>query len=216
MPRRLRRRHRAAAFAVFLGLTALAAVIVAAIAPPKLQARCSGTKPCGVPPTLAQPLHSEKVWRSSALGFALEYSPQNWTVGQQGPAGIELESRVVPLDLTIQGAPQATNPAALLATELGKLKSNILGLTQDPSTADQILGPEVGYHYGAGGAYTGAIDSPQGVSDQVFVTVLAATSNSLGVVVTTLSTETSTSNRRKDYSIADEVLNTVTWPGSGT
>jgi len=42
--------------------------------------------------------------------------------------------------------------AVVVAAKLGSLKSNILGLTQDPSTADQILGPEVGYRYGAGGA----------------------------------------------------------------
>lgn len=126
-----------------------------------------------------------------------------------------MKSKLAPIDLVIQGAAHATDPATLVASEVGSLKSNVLGLAQDPTRADQILGPEVGYRYGAGGAYTGAIDSPQGVTDQVFVTVQAATSNSLGVVVTTLSTETTGSVRRQMYGLADEVLNTVSWPGQG-
>ena len=70
--------------------------------------------------------------------------------------------------------------------------------------------------YGAGGAYTGGIDSPQGVTDQVFVTVQAATSGSLGIVATTLTDGSSAKFRREEYGLADEVLNTIVWPGQGT
>jgi hypothetical protein len=205
-------RGRVQAFAVFVAALVVATGVIGAIAPRKLQARCSATSPCGAPPSLAAPLRSESVWRSSEFGFALEYSPQQWKIGQQGAAGVELRSLVAPVDLVVEGG-NAAPGAQLVAARLSQLRSNVLGLTRDTSSADTILGPEVGYHYGVGGAYVGAVDSPQGVTDQVLATIQAAVSGPLGIVVTTLTNETRAGVRRQVYGLVDAVVNTITWPG---
>jgi hypothetical protein len=51
------------------------------------------------------------------------------------------------------------------------------------------------------------------VQDQVLVTVQAAASGNIGIVTTTLTTETSPSVRRQAYGLVDGITNTVTWPG---
>ncbi len=213
-PRRARllTRGRVRAFVAFVAALVVATALIGAIAPPRLQARCSPTKPCGAPPLLAAPLRSEAVWRSSAFGFALEYSPAEWRIAQQGPAGVELKSTVAPVDLVVQGA-NAAAPPQLVADKVSSLRSNILGLTADSSAADTILGPEVGYRYGAGGAYVGAVDTPEGVTDQVLATVQAASVGRVGIVATTLTDETHAGVRRAVYGLADGVVNTITWPG---
>lgn len=209
---RLLSRGRVRAFAGFVAALLIATAVIGAIAPHRLQARCPATKPCGAPPLLAAPLHSEAVWRSSEFGFTLEYPPQEWRIGQQGPGGVELKSTVAPVDLVVQGA-NAAAPPQLVAAKVSSLRSNILGLTADPSTADTILGPEVGYRYGAGGAYVGAVDTPEGVTDQVLATVQAAVVGRVGIVATTLTDETRAGLRRQVYGIVDEVVNTISWPG---
>ncbi len=209
---RLVTRSRVLAFAAFIGILVLAAGVIGALAPARPQARCGREGQCGAPPQLAAPLRTETLWRSPALGFALEYSPQEWTIGRQGAVGLELRSRVAPVDLLIKAVP-AQAPAQLLSAEVADLKGAVLGLSRDPAAADRILGPAVGYRGGAGAAYVGAIDSPQGVQDQALLTVLAASSGNLGIVATTLTTETRAGLRRQIYGLADSVINTVTWPG---
>ncbi len=209
---RLVTRSRALGFAAFLGVLIVATVVIAAVAPAGPTARCSAHQQCGAPPQLAAPLRNERVWRSSGYGFALEYSPSQWHISNQGAAGVELTSDVAPVDLLIKG----TSPGAagdLVQSQLSDLRGNVLGLAHDPSSEDTILGPAVGYRYGAGGAYVGAIDTPQGVQDQALVTVTAASTNQLGIVITTLTTETRASLRHEIYGLADSVINSVTWPG---
>jgi hypothetical protein len=211
-PTRLATRSRVLGFAAFIVALALAAVVIRTIAPAKAQPRCAGATQCGQPPQLAAPLRNETVWRSTAFGFQLEYSPAQWRVSREGSAGLELTSRVAPVDLVIRGTAPGS-PPALVGAQVSDLRGNVLGLTSDPVAANRILGPAVGYRYGAGGAYTGAIDSPQGVQDQALLTVTAASTSQLGIVVTTLTTETRASLRRQIYGLADSVINSVTWPG---
>jgi ribosomal protein L32 len=209
---RLLTRSRAVGFAAFLGILAVAAIVIGAVAPAGPKARCTPHQQCGAPPQLARPLLNERLWRSTAYGFTLEYAPSQWHISDQGATGVELTSDVAPVDLLIRGtAPDAPN--ALVHGALSDLRGNVLGLAGDPSPANAILGPAVGYRYGAGGAYVGAIDSPQGVQDQALVTVTAAASPRVGIVVTTLTTETRASLRRQIYGLADSVINSITWPG---
>jgi hypothetical protein len=89
----------------------------------------------------------------------------------------------------------------------------VLGLASDPVAADRIFGPAVGYQLGAGSAYVGAIDSPQGVQNQVFLNVLASRLGNVGIVATTVTDVSKPSTRHQVYGLADSVLNSVTWPG---
>jgi PrsW family intramembrane metalloprotease len=213
-PTRLVTATRVLGFTAFIAALAAALVAIRLLEPAKAQPRCAGTTQCGQPPQLPAPLQNETVWRSTAFGFQLEYPAAQWRVRREGSAGVELTSLVAPVDLLIRGTgPQA--PSALVNAEVSDLRGNVLGLASDPATSNRILGPAVGYRYGAGGAYVGAIDSPQGVQDQALLTVTAASNNQLGIVVTTFTTETRASLRRQIYGLADSVINSVTWPGQG-
>jgi hypothetical protein len=209
---RLVTRSRVLAFAAFIVILGISAGVISAVAPAQQRARCQGPGQCGIPPQLPAPLRTQAVWRSSRFGFALEYAPAEWRIQNQGPAGVELVSRVAPVDLVVEGG-NSSSPRALLEAKVSDLRSRLLGFARDPAAADTILGSAVGYRNGAGGAYVGAIDTPQGVSDQVLVSVLSASSNNVGVVATTVTDETSPSLRRQVYLLADDVLNSVTWPG---
>jgi ribosomal protein L32/RsiW-degrading membrane proteinase PrsW (M82 family) len=211
-PARLLTRGRALGFATFLGIIAASAVVIALVAPARPQARCLRSSQCGVPPQLPAPLRNQQVWRSTRFGFALEYAPSEWKVRDQGPAGIDLASTVAPVELLVEGG-QSADARALLRAKVANLRSNLLGFARDPDAADVILGSAIGYRAGAGGAYIGTIDSPQGVQDQVLLSVLASSANGVGVVATTVTDERSSSLRRQVYGLADNVLNSVTWPG---
>ncbi len=209
---RLVTRTRVLAFAAFLVILGVSAGVISAVAPAQQRARCQGPGQCGIPPQLPAPLRTQAVWRSSRFGFALEYAPAAWRIQNQGPAGVELVSRIAPVDLEVEGG-NSSSPHALLEAKVSDLRSRLLGFARDPAVADTILGSAVGYRNGAGGAYVGTIDTPQGVSDPVLVSVLSASSNNVGVVATTVTDETSPSLRRQVYLLADDVLNSVTWPG---
>jgi hypothetical protein len=211
-PTRLVTRSRTLGFAAFVAALAIALVVIRVIAPANAQPRCAGATQCGQPPQLAAPLRNETVWRSSAYGYQLEYSPTQWRISREGSAGVELTSRVAPVALLIRGVSPAA-PESLVQAAAADLRGNVLGLASDPAAADRILGPAVGYRYGSGASYVGAIDSPQGVQDQALLTVTAASSSQLGIVVTTLTTETRASLRKQIYGLADSVINSVTWPG---
>jgi hypothetical protein len=211
-PTRLGIRGRVLGFAAFIAALAIALVLIRTMTPAKAEPRCGGSTQCGQPPQLPAPLRNETVWRSTAFGFQLEFAPAQWRVSREGSAGVELASRVAPVDLVIRGAGPAP-PRALVGAEVSDLRGNVLGLASDPAAVNRILGPAIGYRYGAGSAYVGAIDSPQGVQDQALLTVSAASTNRLGIVVTTLTTETRAALRRQIYGLADSVINSVTWPG---
>jgi ribosomal protein L32 len=209
---RLVTRSRALAFASFLAIVGIAAVVIAAIAPGRPQARCLRSGQCGIPPQLPAPLRTQTVWRSSEFGFTLEYSADEWKIRDQGPGGVDLASRVAPVELIVEGG-SSGSARALLRAKVSDLRSRLLGFTRDPAAADAVLGSAIGYRSGVGAAYVGSVDSPQGVQDQVLVSVLATSSGGVGVVATTVTNETSPSLRRQVYGLADNVLNTVTWRG---
>jgi ribosomal protein L32 len=211
-PTRLVTGSRVLAFVVFLGLVGISAGVIGAVAPASPQARCQGVGQCGSPPALPAPLRNLTVWKSATYGFTLEYSPAQWKVQHQGSAGIDLASRVAPVELVVEGG-RFADARDLLHAKVSQLRSNLLGFSRDPAVEDTILGSAIGYRSGAGQAYVGAVDTPQGVNDQLLLSVLAASSNGVGVVATTVTDETSSSLRRQVYLLADNVLNTVTWPG---
>jgi hypothetical protein len=212
-PTRLVTTHRVLAFAGFLGAIVVAAGIVGVIAPAREAARCVPSKPCGAPPTQAPSLTSQLVWRSPGLGYQIEYSGDQWAVNGQDANDVDLASKVAPVDLVIQGASTDQTPAQLVAARVDQLRGRVLGLTGDPVPADTILGPAVGYQIGAGNAYVGAIDSPQGIQNQVFLNVMASRVGGVGIVATTVTDVAKASTRHQVYGLADSVINSVTWPG---
>lgn len=201
-----------AAFAVAVGAVAVA---VAVAAPPAAKPPCPpGPTQCGTPPSLPLPILGETRWRSSALGLSLAYPANQWSLETQDDSGIRLASTNGPLQLEIDGERSGSSAQQLVDGRLSELRDRVLGLTEDTSAASVILDPSIGYRPGAGAGYVGAVDTPQGVKEQVFVTVLAATDGRVGVVATTVTDETDPNQRLQLYQLADVVTNNVKWEGS--
>jgi hypothetical protein len=106
-------RTRAAGFAAFLAMLIVGAVVILAVAPAGPQAPSPDTTHCGAPPELMSALENEKVWRSPAFGYQLEYPSRQWSIAGQGPAGVELRSLVAPVDVSTEGGQR--NPGAAVA-----------------------------------------------------------------------------------------------------
>jgi hypothetical protein len=212
-PTRLVTAHRVFGFAGFLAAIVIAAGVIGAIAPRKQTARCVPGNPCGAPPTQAPSLSNQVLWRSPGLGYQLEYAGDRWALNGQDANSVDLGSRVASVDVVIQGTSTNETPAQLVAARVDELRGRVLGMTSDPAAADTILGPAIGYQEGAGNAYVGAIDSPQGVQNQVFLNVVASRVGGVGIVTTTVTDVSDAATRHKVYGLADSVINSVIWPG---
>lgn len=212
-PRMARRRMVLILTGAFAGVVVLAIVLAVILAPGDPEAPCPRGKPCGAPPR-AEPLVNRTVWRSSELGFSLEYSGEHWKVSQQGPRGVAFRSAQGDMALTIEGVPAAdAAPRALFDRRLDQVRERTLGLDEDTEPAHRILAPVVGLHPGVGGAYRAAVDTPQGTTAPLGIAMMAAGNDRVSIVVVGATGETSESNRDVLFSRADSILNTLRMPG---
>jgi hypothetical protein len=198
------------AFAAIVGLSA---AIAGVAAPAGRPARCQPGQPCGAPPVLSQPLVNEQVWRSSQLGFSLEYPGSVLTVARQGPTMVELAFADGSGTLLVRGAPSTqSSPAAALASEVSTLKGTLSGLARDTQRQDALLGTNVGYLPGTGGAYVATVASPQGASQMSAIAIQAASNGRVTITATAiLFNAEDQAARAQDYEAADAVFNTVRW-----
>lgn len=200
----------AAASTVLLGGLAAVAGAVFSAGPKPI---CPTTGSCGKPPQLAKPLVTQRVWRSTSIGYRLEYDPKRWVLFAEDGDGLSLRSRLGDLALSLTAVPAAeSRPRQLLDRELDVLGGGVLGLAPDDDPAHRLLGPNVGFHDGPGGAYAGALDSPQGIGAPVGALVMSAGDRRVTVVASTVTTEMSDPERRQLLQEADSVLNTIRFP----
>jgi hypothetical protein len=114
--------------------------------------------------------------------------------------------------LGFQAAPASVdNPRQLLAARIAALHRQIPDLKVDGKVADQILGPEVGFHSGVGGFYRGEFDSPSGFVASADVAILAATDGRETIAVSVISADRSKTS--KLFAYADAVLSTLRFSG---
>jgi hypothetical protein len=200
-------------FALVIGVGAAVVAIVA----PGHRTLCLPYRPCGAPPTLAKPLISLQAWRSSELGFSLEYPAGFWAVQQQDGHSVTFASANGSSALIIRGTPAAqASPASAISNELSNLQPNISSLSADTSPADLLLGSAVGFRTGSGGAFTGTLTSPQGVQEPALVDSIAATDGKVTISTTlVLAGNAATGNdlatKMQDDQGADLVNNAVKW-----
>jgi len=195
----------------FIVALAVIGAIVGAAAPPDQKPRCDADKPCGEPPSSPAPVRSETHWTARGLGVALDYDPGQWKVEVDQADALQLTSKLAGLVLIVQVERSTSGPSALVDERVKSLGERVLGLEVDPDKATKILGPAVGHVDGAGRAYVGALDTPQGVQEQLKFALLASTQGGVGVKVTTLTDEQDPGRRKSVYQLADAVLNSVTW-----
>jgi hypothetical protein len=205
------------AFAIaFVLVVALGAAVVAVLAPGHV-APCPPRMRCGAPPTVIKPLVNLQLWRSSQLGFSLEY-PGSLHIAQQDGRSVTLVEGDGSQSVIIAGSPAiAVSPAAAINRGLSSLASNISGLSADASSADRLLGTNVGYLQGPGGAYTGALTSPQGAQEVVLVDLLAASNGRLTIAATRVLTGNAAdgnapSIKGGDDQDGDVMFNSIHWP----
>jgi hypothetical protein len=207
---RLSRAAAAAAALAFAAMLGTAAAVAAIGAPPAREALCRPYAPCGRPP-VATPLVNGRIWRSSALGFGVEYGAGLWRVDGETPEGVTLTTSNPDGTLRLRGG---RSPARdLLEDELASLRSAYLGFAPDAAPADELLGTNVGLRPGPGGAYLGAHTAPSGIAAQDTIAVMAAGEGGLSVVATVSTSAVSSDARAYVYRQADQVLKTVEWPG---
>lgn len=214
MPSRLGRRRLVlvilGGLAVVIALTVLAAALLAPAAP---KVPCTADKPCGKPPK-AQPLVNLKVWQSPELGYGLRYSGDSWKVQDAGPRSVRLASTEGDFALEVSGTPAAQQtPTAAFDAALSDARTRVLGLTDDTEPTHRVLAPSLGINPGAGGAFVGTVDTPQGTSTPVSVVILTAGNRRVTVTAVGATGETSERRRHGLMSRADSVLNTVRLPG---
>jgi hypothetical protein len=213
-PARLARRRLVLILAGAFAVVVVAVIGVAALlAPAAPKAPCPRDKPCGEPPR-AEPLVNQEVWRSSELGFSLEYSAERWKVLDEGPRGVRLGATEGDFALVVSGVPRSErDPQAAFDAALDDAKGRVLGLDEDTEPAHRLLAPAIGLNAGLGDAYKGTLDTPQGTSIPIGLVMLAAGDRRLTVTVVGATGETSENNRGILMSRADSVLNTVRLPG---
>jgi hypothetical protein len=197
---------------VFLVVAAIAAGIIALVAPAGLVPACKPYAPCGAPPKRVAPLVNTSTWGSTTLGFKLNYDSSTWTVSDESPDGVTLSYGDGTALLQVQGVMTADAGGALSA-KLSSLKGNLLGLSTDADPKDTLLGPNVGLRPGDGGAFTANLQTPQGVTP-VWVDAMSSTDGHVAIVATLLSQHHPGSDEQSSVTgDADNVLKSVTWGG---
>jgi hypothetical protein len=195
----------------FIVTLAVIGAVVGASAPPDQKPRCDADKPCGEPPSSPAALRSETHWAAKGLGVALDYDPGQWKVEVDQADTLQLTSKLAGLVLIVQVERTSNAPSAMVDERVSSLGKRVLGMEIDPDKATRILGPAVGHVDGAGRAYVGALDTPQGVQQQLKFALLASTQRGVGVKVTALTDEQEPARRKSVYQLADAVINSVTW-----
>jgi hypothetical protein len=212
---RLGRRRLLIAFGVgLLAVCGLAAAIAALAAPSTVTPTCKPYEPCGKPPKLEKPLLNNRVWRSSALGFTLEYSADVWRISQESSESVVLVTKDNLETLSFVGRRGSdSSPQKLLDDQLSFLRENLIGLTGDRDPEHLLLGTNVGLRPGPGGAYGATFASTQGLAKPYAVDVMSAGDGRVSIVATLLfESDIPPDTRQTILARADEVGKTVEWP----
>jgi hypothetical protein len=196
----------------FVLLIIIVIQVVRALAPGPKAPECPVGSPCGAPPTTPVTLAQEQLWTSSDLGFEFDFDPRLWTIDSQSATAVVLTSNEPGSPFFVWFAAKRgteASPVDLRDQLAGALADKILGLQEDASAP--ILGPAIGYLDGVGARYVGHVDSPQGPSTQVDVSIMAASD---GTITTAVAVVTAHEASEEAYGQADAVINTVLWPGA--
>jgi hypothetical protein len=202
-----------------LALVAVVGVAFAvgtAAAPSAPKPRCRSGLPCAAPPVVANVAFAfpgYTLWQSSNFGYSLRYDPQDWSVGQSGASGVELDAADgFSVMLITAGSSSDISPAAAIADEVSTLQGQLLGVSRDTRSAHQLLGPNVGLVPGPGAVYTGTIASPQGPQAPVSVAIVAASSGGLTVRATVVTPGDNSHDQQAVFQRADDVINSIQYP----
>jgi Pro-kumamolisin, activation domain/Subtilase family len=172
-------------------------------------APCAPGQPCA-PPQGAPRLLAGRVWKSTELGYELEYDPGVWSIERQDGRGLTLRSGST--SLTIDGE-RSTDAQGLLNRRLADVRARISDLAANDDPGRTLLGPSVGLRRGVGGAYCGTPNGSTG--GRVDVIAMAATEGSISTAMSLQSDDCAKGAADSyDFRIADSLLNTLRWPAT--
>jgi hypothetical protein len=157
-------------------------------------------------PRPAGPLVTGRIWRSTGLGFQLEYNPQIWKIDSQLPNSVELSAEGV---VVMVVGSRNDGAAAMLIDRLAYLRSRLPTLKRNDDPARSVPRPAIGFRPGVGGAYCGALTTGNAPLDAV---ALAATDRGVTIGATVVSDDCGSSARDYPFQSVDALLNTLQWP----
>jgi hypothetical protein len=195
-------------------LVGLAAIVMAAVQPGGVGARCPAGQVCVNPPRspgTATPT-TLQMWRS-ALGVSLSYDPGAWHVDTRGANRLAL-IHGDDLALVIDVSPLTSTPERLLASSLDDLRGRYRDLELDADPSHQPSSPALGSVPALGAAFAGHDED----GNPVEALVEAATARDLAVVVTAWTSRQAHTSRiglGTPFDVlqsADVVLQSLHWP----
>jgi hypothetical protein len=153
------------------------------------------------------------LWQSGGLGFSLRYPSQEWSVASSGANDVALQSADGNGLLLVTATPTTqASPTALMSAQLQSLSGQLLGLSGDPASGDQLLGTNVGFVPGPGGVYTATITTPQGPQAPVAIAIVAAAQEGVTIAATAIGPANDPNARQVVYQQADDIINSIRWP----
>lgn len=167
------------------------------------------------------PFATWEVHKDSATGFSVEFDPTFWSVGQQNDGFLVLEALSGNVTLLFDvGRASDWSPDALLSSQRDFWSQRLLGFAEDDEPGRQLLGePFLGYRDGVGGLFSGTIDTSQGPTVDMTVAAVAATDEQItavAVLITPVALPLQQGGQLEirdiALSLADDVVNTFTWP----
>ncbi len=167
-----------------------AIVLLAANEPPPAEAPCKPNLPCVLSRTPGA-LDLGKLWVSKDLGYSFDYPDQLLGVTSEDGRSVQLgaSGARLAIEVWVSGARASQSSVEALVTQRrDALAQRVLGLTEDDTSADRVVAPGLGFLPGAGGAYSGTLDSPSGPSSPASVAILAAGDGRINVVLSILVT----------------------------
>jgi hypothetical protein len=184
-------------------------------------------EPVAAGPGQAQGRHPFADWQThqdAATGFSVQYDPSIWTVGQASEGAVALTAiggNVVLLLDAVRASD--VSPEILLGIARDQWSQRLLGFAEDTEPARQLLGdPILGYRDGVGGLFAGTIDTAQGPTLDMTVAIVVATDGQVTAAATLLTPvalplrdETMLEIRDAALQLADDVINSFTWPADG-
>lgn len=213
---RLRHRGILVAFVAGFGLIVVVAAGASGLASPVTRPLCQPYRPCGSPPQVMRPLINATVWRSPRYGFSIEYPGDQVSVAEHDDAGLILETKLQDGStgaIVIDGRPVGQGSLTqAISGELGGLQG-VSQLATDSNPADQLLGAGVGYRTGLGATYSGDFTAPQGVGQPANLAIQGASDGHVIVAVTVVGAAPDARPDAFLYQIADQIINSVRWPG---
>ncbi|MFN8622667.1 MAG: hypothetical protein U0869_18185 [Chloroflexota bacterium] len=210
-------------FALLLGAVTVVSLVVAYVITQGLdQPECpGGIAPCGaaaVAPFVASAARTDDMpfpplatYHDDATGFSFEYDPDIWSVEQHDDGFVLMSAYNGALAYIAEAAPVGQlDMERLFEARKTLLSQNLLGFDEDREPARQLLGTAIlGYRRGIGGLFGGAVDSPQGPSQDYKTAVVAGTDGQI-VAVTTMIIPAEA--LKPGLAIGDIINSSFTWP----